>query len=894
MLFSNIKNKRHFQNTKEKPGDYSWILAFLSGALTMYFTLLFSHVLSSGDYCFLRGDMRTQLAPFIHNFCERILNGESVYYSFSQFLGMDQSFYFAYCGIVSPFTLLFLLFHNADFSMLTSIVVMIKAGLAAMSFHFFLRRSMKIDIFISIIFSTFYALCSFQVACNLNNFVWMDALYILPIIILSIYLISETGNAIPLCLSYTYMFIVQFYMGYMVGIVSFIFFLFGIWFLTHKVTRRRYILSYLSAVLVSILLSAFIWAPTAYYLSHQYAEDVMGFETFFPNPISLYAQLFYSNNVYANTKLPGLYCGNLTVLLFPAYFIFSKKFAKDNKEKILYGAVLFFLLLSCFIPPIYRFMHAFDAPDGWLYRYSFCISFFLCVISAKVMQNLKSVPLPYFIGTLCFNSVIFFIDTLFFKTYDQNWVFFGIGILIWIIWTVLCIILSKYSTTNNASVTVATNTRILLWTISLLVVFFECTSNGYSCFYKVSPGNTMTTNTENKLWNLEQKGISNALSNDDSFYRVNYNSDPIYNSDSYSNYYGISDFSTAENPNIRTALSRLGFATSIRVITDYGSTPATNMLLGVKYIIQGNTLATYPYIEEPILITETNYPLSIGYMVNNQIKKVTLAENAFENNNTLFYSMIGDSGLNADILYHSSESDVSVIENGLSLQKEDDQFSLITNGDPGTATIQFFIPSEVVPDNSVPCLYITNEKSLNRISSMYIVGPNEDMTAYGGRISMSYIRPFDKAENGYIIEIYCNGQETQTFKDYSVAYLDYNALSTIYTNLSANQLELQSFRNGYIKGTVNVPSNEQNVLFTTIPYENGWELKINGKKQNYISLVDNAFLGIEFPEPGKYELELKYTPGWLKEGYILSGTGLLLFILMLIHFSFLKKSNKSV
>lgn len=876
-------------NALNPPRNYAWLVAFLLGAFTMYIALSVSGVSSAGKYCILRGDMRTQLAPFFRDFSRRILNGESVYYSFSQFLGMDQTFYFAYCGIISPFTILYLLFPNTDFNLLTGIIVIIKCGLAAMTFQLFLQYALKIDGYISLIFSTFYALCSFQVACNLNNFVWMDAVFIFPVIILSIYILSNTGNFIPLCLSYTYIFIVQFYMGYMVGVISFLFFLGAIWLLTHKVSRSRFIIGYISATIPAILISGFIWLPVAYYLFHQYAEDAMQFETFFPNLLSFYSQLFFSNNVYANTKLPGLYCGNITVLLFPAFFLFCKE-NTTKKEKALYGGILLFLVISCFIPPIYQFMHAFDSPDGWFYRYSYILSFFLCIVAAKAMQSLHAIPKPYFVIVLAINTLISFLDYNFLKTFDKNWLCFGIGILIWIIWIGLCIFIHDKTAllTNLKTDSVQTKYALLIY-IFIFLTSAECIGNCYSTYYKVNPGNTLITKEDNSIWENEQTHLKQFLSEDNSFYRVDYVIDSIYNSDSYSGYNGISDFSTAENPNVRTALAHLGYATSIRIITDYGATPVTNMLLGVKYSIHETDI--YFPSETPIYVEENKYPLGIGYLASNRINNISFGENAFENNNILLDAIVGSSvETDSNNVYHMLPLEISTIENGLTLKKEEDHYSLIAKDNPAEAYIRFYIKSEDIPNGLTPCLYIVNEKSINRMSSMYILGQKEDLSSFGGRISMSYIRPFDVTDDGFSIDIYGNGQDEQEFKNYFIGLYDENALSDYYEKISGAQFIPEIIKSGYVKGSVQVTDMNQNILFTTIPYEDGWKINVNGIDYDYYSVVDDAFLAMEFPKPGTYEIEMKYTPKWLKEGVIITIIGILLFSTLVI--IQLKKNHK--
>ncbi len=48
-------------------------------------------------------------------------------------------------------------------------------------------------------------------------------------------------------------------------------------------------------------------------------------------------------------------------------------------------------------------------------------------------------------------------------------------------------------------------------------------------------------------------------------------------------------------------------------------------------------------------------------------------------------------------------------------------------------------------------------------------------------------------------------------------------------DMQKNVLEVTSFKDTYLEGTVNAEK-DGSVLFTTIPYENGWTITVNGKK----------------------------------------------------------------
>ena len=327
------------------------------------------------------------------------------------------------------------------------------------------------------------------------------------------------------------------------------------------------------------------------------------------------------------------------------------------------------------------------------------------------------------------------------------------------------------------------------------------------------------------------------------------------------------------------------------------------MLLGVKYIVHGNVSSSFSSFEESTSVEAFEYPLSIGYMVNESVKDFSFEKNAFENNKLLLESM---TGFNTDTSYKNVSKDATeqnfethfdkennsvyrlispadgtdpeivIIDNGVTIQKEKNHYKFVTTKDPEESSIQFYIPSYSVPEGCIPCIYISNDKSINRTNSMYITGQKENLTSFGGRISMSYIRPFDRIEDGFLVNIYSNGKNEESFKDLSFAFFDETALSKVYEVLSSNQLHLSKYKSGYLKGTITVPEGSNSLLFTSIPYEDGWKLTVNGERHDYISLLNGAFIGIEFEEPGYYEIEMNYTPRWLKEGIILSVIGLIL------------------
>ena len=162
---------------------YYFIPAFFAGCLFMYLFLSFSGLLTSGKYCMLSSDSLEIYVPNIREMCRNILNGENIYYSWSHSMGMNMSLSLAFYGAFNPFNLLYLIFFHADPNIITAVIVILKTGLAAMTFQLFSSRGLKITNFSSVFFALFYSMCSFQVSFDVVNFIWMDALYMFPLCI---------------------------------------------------------------------------------------------------------------------------------------------------------------------------------------------------------------------------------------------------------------------------------------------------------------------------------------------------------------------------------------------------------------------------------------------------------------------------------------------------------------------------------------------------------------------------------------------------------------------------------------------------------------------------------------------------------------------------------------
>lgn len=116
-------------------------------------------------------------------------------------------------------------------------------------------------------------------------------------------------------------------------------------------------------------------------------------------------------------------------------------------------------------------------------------------------------------------------------------------------------------------------------------------------------------------------------------------------------------------------------------------------------------------------------------------------------------------------------------------------------------------------------------------------------------------------------------------------------------------LDITSVSDTDIKGKIKV--NNSGIMYTSIPYEKGWSVYVNGEKKNALEVCNNTYnengikthdgsmLGIRLDE-GEYEIELKYSPEGFTAGIIISVVCLSAFVILIIFNRRRKKSGKVI
>lgn len=124
-----------------------------------------------------------------------------------------------------------------------------------------------------------------------------------------------------------------------------------------------------------------------------------------------------------------------------------------------------------------------------------------------------------------------------------------------------------------------------------------------------------------------------------------------------------------------------------------------------------------------------------------------------------------------------------------------------------------------------------------------------------------------------------------SIKETTIYTLNEKKLKEIYEILSKNQIEYEYYTDSHIKGTINVEENQ--MIYTSIPYDTSWEIKIDNKKVNPTLILD-SLIGIEV-NPGTHTIEMKYKTNYT--GPIIVSLLSLLILITNIIYQHKKKKN---
>ncbi len=907
-----LSNKKNFRLSDA--AFFAWIAAILAVFVLYVVYLLQMQTVAGGSYTVMRMDLYHQYGPLYAELYDRLTTGESLIYSWNT--GLGSSFlgnFFNYC--CSPFTLLILLFGHYNIPESIAIIILLKGAAAAFSFTYFANRiygTRKA----SIAFGLLYAFSGYFVAYSWNV-MWLDAFLIFPIVMMGIAFIIRQGKPTVYIAALTYTMITNYYMAYMVCILSVVYFLYY-YFSYYKFSSRlkepsddeqlqegyfgelknsRFMMAGFKFALSSILaflMSAFALLPVFFILTGSSATSSSGWPAF--SEWKEYFNIFdFLANHLANLEptirssgddvLPNIYCGVMTLFLVPA-FLFSKNISK--KRKALTCCLLAFFYASFALNFLNYIWHGMHYPNDLPYRYSFAYSFILLSLAYEAFLHIREYSERFFIATgVSILGFIVLLQELGSKNIAEYTLMVNIAFVV-----IFAAILGLFAIGKFKKDTVSM--------ILVCVVICELSVANVGHYVMSQPKDSYAGDYYD-FQDITYIADEYELKNDnDLFYREERSKLLTRMDASWLDYNGISIFSSMAYETTSKLHRQFGlFSNGINSYTYNPQTAIYNSMFSLKYIYDKNDLLQegfmYSYVDsnETFDIYKYNYFLPLAFSVDDDMS--TWADyggtDPFVNQNRFFELATGIT----DVLENVTPDTTISTTGGLTASADsitNGSFRFDAGSSEGTATVTY-----IADKAGEYCIYFKSPSCLG----FNITADNgiQNSTRYSSGSTQYFSMNVGYLEEGQTAKVVLTyPADTKGTANIYAVRLNEEKFLEGYNKIQNNgTLDITTFEETYIQGTVNI-TNENALLYTSIPYDKSWKIKVDGIEVNQedITPIADALLAIRI-DKGEHNIEFKYEPQGLKIGILLSVIGYAIAIILIalsFHFKRKKASDKPV
>ncbi|RGD65902.1 hypothetical protein DXA98_02535 [Lachnospiraceae bacterium OF09-6] len=198
-------------------------LGFAIPALTVLIAYIVNGVYPFGDHGVLIIDSLHQYLPFFTDFHDKLVNSQSLTWSFGGGLGYNMWAVFAYY-LASPLNLLITAVSSEHVMDFMAYLILLKIALTGGIFGWYLSQREGDQDYFPVAFACMYALSAFMIGYYFNV-MWLDSIMVLPLVMLGIEKIvaGEKGSMYALALLYGLY--CNYYIGYMLCLFACLYFL---------------------------------------------------------------------------------------------------------------------------------------------------------------------------------------------------------------------------------------------------------------------------------------------------------------------------------------------------------------------------------------------------------------------------------------------------------------------------------------------------------------------------------------------------------------------------------------------------------------------------------------------------------------------------------------------
>lgn len=823
----------------------SYLISFFFPVAAMLLIFIFRGIFPFGKETFLRTDMYHQYAPFSSEFNYKLQHAGSLLYTWDVGLGINFTALYAYY-LASPLNWFMILCPKSLILEFMTYSIVFKIGLSGVSMCYYLRHHFHKRGVGCVFFAVAYAMSGYVSAYSWN-LMWLDCIILFPLIMLGLERLMQGKSGMLYVISLGLSILSNYYISIMICIFMVIYFIcLNICYGTtpyftdshHEGNEDKDTGAYgFECIMVRALrfgvysliaggLSAVTLLPEIFALQLTASSDIN-----FPHVAQQYftiIDMFARQMPIVETEQgldhwPNIYAGAMVFLLLPLYFM-NKRIRM--REKAVNGVLMIFFFLSFSINMLNFIWHGFHYPNSLPCRQSFIYIFIELSMCYEAYIKRHEASVKQIGGSLA-AALLFIILAQKVVTDDAiKWYTFYVAMLFILIYFFF-MYADKMKRLDRE-----------FGAICLLFILFMELS--------VNMAVTSVTTTSRVSYTADNADVRTLVKEirekDEGFYRFEKMTRKTKDDGAWMNFHSVSLFSSTAYAACSDFFRAMGMEASTNAYSITGSTPLMNMLFGVKYGI---------YSQEPAAPTET--------------------------------------GLN----FVSESGDTSLYRNSYSLPLGymlSDKELKEWNTDSGTPALSQNSLCEALGTDSVLRNMLGTFEGKKYVFTAGIAG---EYYAYVNNSSIKEVtvdygyrnKKTNNVDRGFFVEIgYLEAGEKVTLvnetndqvMDADVYYFDYSALAKAYEKLNDESWNLSSWKDTYLSGDITVK--DEGVMMTSIPYDEGWTVYVDGKKST-LEKVKDTFIGVRL-DPGTHTIEMKYFPRGLKAGLFISLLSLMSLIII--------------
>ncbi|SHI36143.1 YfhO family protein [Parasporobacterium paucivorans] len=820
----------------------AYIISFFVPVLIITIIYIFRGIYPFGDNCYLRSDMYHQYAPFMKEFFNKLVSGGSLAYSWNIGMGVNFLPVYAYY-LASPLNWIIVFVSRNHIIEIMSVFIVLKSGLAGFTFAYYLGRKYNTRNMLIALFSIFYALSSYMAAYTWN-LMWLDCIVLLPIVVLGIEELVLRNKCLLYCIALAICIISNYYIAIMISIFSVLYFIFMMVSTPDSSLGNilRKIQNFILYSMISGGLAAFLLIPVIYAMQLTASSDMTFPQTwikYFTMFEILARGLMNVEPAVLTAHEANIYSSVIVFMMIPL-FLFNKRISGREKACKMILVAIFFLSFNFNIPNY--IWHGFHFPNSLPCRQSFILIFLLLVMSFQAFIDIRRYSSSQIYGSF-FGTAVFFMFIEHFLTGEDKLPYYTVYLSL--LFVALYLLVISLFRGNGIS-------RPAVLYLFFVVAIAEAAIN---------TGSTAFSTTTRSAYLSDNADVENVLAQvqkeDTGFYRIEKVLRRTKNDAAWHDYKGVSIFSSTTNAGVTDYLGSLGFEESMNAYSFYGYTPLTASLLNVKYMLSNTVLEEsdlYSLYAQSgsISLYENKYTLPLGFMVNGNLEEIfsTLDNDPFVVQNNFVSATTG-------------------LEN---------IFTILSSGSTGSSAY-----ADIEEDGHIFAYVNTDAKSvtveITSASGITIETKTYDSTQHDRIIDIGTVSAGNK------VTISPDSSENAIFS-YFAAFNE-KVYTDVFKELDAGSLVIEKYSDTYIRGTVD--AGEDGLLLTSIPYDEGFSVYVDGKKTD-TKAFKNAF--ISFPvEKGSHTIVLVYSPKGLALGFIISAASLVA-LLLVIGWKLYRKRHK--